>query len=129
MIILNKKAFTLVELLAVIILLTTITLIALPKITEAVKSKQNDVDNVNEKIIYAAVELYLKDTINYEALETGDKFCVELEELKNNNYLKEVKDIYKNESLSNKAVLADYDNGFSYTLYNSLSVCEAHISN
>ena len=129
MIKLSNKAFTLVELLGVIVLLTLITLIVLPKITEAVKNKQNDVDKVNKKIIYAAVELYIKDTINLEELEIGDKYCIELEELENKNYLKEIKDVYKNESLSNKAILAHYNNGFNYTLYDSLSLCETQLSN
>ena len=125
----NNKAFTLVELLGVIILLSLITLLVLPKITSAVKSKQNDVDKVNNKIIYAAAELYIKDMYNLDSIEPDSKFCVGIQELQENNYLKETKNIYTKESISNKAVLAEYDNGFSYTLYDSLRLCEAQLTN
>ena len=124
----NNKAFTLVELLGVIILLSLITLLVLPKITSAVKSKQNDVDKVNNKIIYAAAELYLKDMYDLDEIKSESKFCIEIQTLEEKNYLKETKNIYTKESISDKAVLAEYDNGFSYTMYDSLSLCETQLS-
>lgn len=123
----SKKGFTLVELLGVIIILTIIISLVLPKITSAVKSKQSDVENVNKKIIYAAVELYLKNIYDLDEIEVGSKFCVEIRSLEEKNYLKDVKNIYTKESISDKAVLAEYNNGFFYTIYDSLEECNSVI--
>ena len=119
----NKKGFTLIELLGVIIILSLITFLVLPNISSAVRSKQEDVDKVNKKLIYAATELYLKDIYDMEEIELNNKYCVKIQTLKEKGYLKEVKNPYTNELLDNKVVFVKYDDGFDFTLYDSLDDC------
>lgn len=119
----NKKGFTLIELLGVIIILSLITFLVLPNISSAVRSKQEDVDKVNKKLIYAATELYLKDIYDMEEIKLNNKYCVKIQTLKEKGYLKEAKNPYTNELLDNKVVFVKYDDGFDFTLYDSLDDC------
>ena len=69
----NRKGFTLVELLAVIVLIAVITLITVPSIKYASKRIQQKNYETKVKIIKAAAEEYgddYKEIINYSSTET-----------------------------------------------------------
>ena len=60
----NNKGFTLVELLAVIIVLSLLALLASTSITNIVKDSKNDLYNTQIEIIKAAAETWGSDNLN-----------------------------------------------------------------
>lgn len=82
---LNNKGFTLVELLAVLVILIAIMSIAIPSISSSLersKSKQNE---ARKKVLESAAELYVTDHKN----SITSSCCISLDKLKNENYVDE----------------------------------------
>lgn len=98
---LNNKGFTLVELLAVLVILITILMIAIPSITSSVeRNKQKALDKKID-IIEAAAETYVnqyKNKINYSSFKNGN-CCIKLSDIKNSGILtiEDLKDSDNNE--------------------------------
>ncbi len=83
---LNKRGFTLVELLAVIVILIAITAIAIPTISSALdrtKEKQND---QRKRILESAAELFVSEHKN--SIEAAAS-CISLDALKKGGYVDE----------------------------------------
>ena len=71
---LNNKGFTLVELLAVLVILVTILLIAIPSITSSVERNKQKLKDKKIDIIEVAAESYVnlyKNNINYTSFKAG----------------------------------------------------------
>ena len=84
----NKKGFTLIELIATITIMVMITIIAIPTSIKFIeKGKQNQYDILEDQIISAANKYY----INHK-----DDKCITIDELKNTNLLNEVDDKFIN---------------------------------
>lgn len=84
----RKDGFTLVELLGVMVILTLLMLFAFPKIINQVKSSTNSTDEFTEKLIYNAVDLYLDDNKNMFVKDSEINYCIPLNTLVDNGYLK-----------------------------------------
>lgn len=89
--VLNNKGFTLVEVLAVLVILVAITVIAIPTITssmERTKEKQND---AKKEMLASYAEEYVEDHRNeiYENLKLKDytSCYISIETLKDGGYL------------------------------------------
>jgi len=98
----NKRAFTLIELVAVIIILGIIMLIVVPIVTRAVrKSRLELMESQEETLELLGKEYFLN---NREALpkNTGEASSVSISTLIKEGYTKEVKD-YNKESCDNEA--------------------------
>lgn len=70
----NNKGFTLVELLAVLVILITILLIAIPSITSSVERNKQKMLEKKYNIIEAQAEAYVnlyKNKINYTKFKSG----------------------------------------------------------
>ena len=79
----KKNGFTLVELLAVVTIISILLLLVAPKIVNQLNNSKNDVNEVTKKIIYSAAEKYIKDNnmkIEYD-------YCLSVEELQDKEYL------------------------------------------
>ena len=116
----NKKGFTLMELLGVIIILSILLLIALPSVINSVKNSQSDIDEVTEKLIIDAVNLLIDDSNGYYDSSDNSKFCIPLTELIEEDYLKSpIK--YKNlDDISNTySIKVTYNKDYSYELIDS----------
>lgn len=61
---LNNKGFTLVELLAVVVILVVIMTIALPNISSSIERNKKKQNEALEKVIISAAELYVSDNRN-----------------------------------------------------------------
>ena len=84
----KKNAFTLVELIAVIVLLCIIVLISFPALTNVIKGGEEKNKEEALNTIYMAAENYLM--ANYEDYiinNTGDTAYIYITDLMNNNYL------------------------------------------
>ena len=63
----NNKGFTLVELIAVLAVMITILLIAIPSISSSIERNKGSFDKQNRKVIFAASEVYADMYLNKEA--------------------------------------------------------------
>lgn len=112
----KKNAFTLLELLGVVIILGVLTLITFPIILNQIKdAKQGIKDSTKTLIIDAAKDYYEDNTNNYEKTE-GITYCIDIKTLTDENYLSRN---LKNENLNNidtnkKVKLIFHNNKFDY---------------
>jgi len=83
----NNKAFTLVELLAVIVILGILMLITFPKILEMINREQDKMSDAKISMLYTATKRYLFDYNNQYPAREGNTFCIRPKELNDENYL------------------------------------------
>ena len=119
----NKKGFTLIELLAVITLIALISIIAIPKITNNIIKKKNEISEVNQKLLAAATDTYIENNQsvyanNYEA--NGSVYCIPVQMLVDSGILETpFKDISGKEIDYSNNIKATYQaeyNSFDYEL-------------
>lgn len=79
---LNNKGFTLVELLAVLVILVAIMSIAIPTINSSLERSKASQNEQRKKLLESAAELYVADNKN-----NIDKNCVRIRELKKSGYI------------------------------------------
>lgn len=117
----KKNAFTLLELLGVVIILGVLSLITFPIILNQIKNaKQGIKDSTKTLIIDAAKDYYEDNTNNYEKIE-GMTYCIDIKTLTDENYLNKN---LKNENLNNidtnkKVKLIFHNNKFDYEIVDS----------
>jgi prepilin-type N-terminal cleavage/methylation domain-containing protein/uncharacterized repeat protein (TIGR02543 family) len=119
----NKKGFTLMELLTVVTLIGLLSLIIIPNITENIKKKKIEIDTVNQKILEAATDVYIQNnpiTYNYNYEANGSTYCIPIQTLINEGILETpFKNVNGQEIDYSNQVKATYQpayNGFSYEL-------------
>lgn len=81
---LNNKGFTLVELLAVLVILVAIMSIAIPSISSSLERSKGKQEESKHKILESAAELYVTDHRNSI---TKSSCVITLETLLNENYI------------------------------------------
>lgn len=77
----NKKAFTLAELLGVIVIIGIVGLLSIPPILNRIKANQTKIDELTTNIIYSATGLYFNNNVDNYLLDSGTHYCVTLAEL------------------------------------------------
>ena len=70
----NKKGFTLVELLAVIVILALIAIIAFPNVTKLIKGAKKDTNTVQFSVIEESLKNYIAE--HAATLNDGDHVCI-----------------------------------------------------
>jgi len=83
----NKKAFTLVELMGVITILGLISLLIAPTIVNQIRNSKDKIDEVTLKLIYSATDLYLDSKENEYPKNKGSIYCLKLGDLVDNGKL------------------------------------------
>ena len=85
----NKKGFTLVELLAVIVVLAIIILVAMPAVMSAMdKARRNSLINEANEIVKIAQSAYSEETMDATAgVVGGEAYCYSIGWLKEKGYL------------------------------------------
>ena len=91
----NKKGFTLVELLAVIVILALIGLLTSTSITKLVKDSKNDLNENQILAIKSAAQIWGADNIN-KLPDSGECIYLTLKILKDNGLLDNVKELNTN---------------------------------
>lgn len=84
-----KKGFTLVEMLAVVVILGLVLIIAIPQIQNEVSNKKSSVQEASLKIIYDAAELYVESDISTFDNTPGKTYCIHIQDLVDRDYLEE----------------------------------------
>ena len=80
----DNKGFTLVELLAVLVILITIMSIAIPTIGSSLERNKEKQNEQKKKLLQSAAELYVTDHKNSIG---DDKTCINLNTLVSNGYV------------------------------------------
>jgi len=83
----NNKAFTLVELLAVIVILGIIMVISFPKILEMINREQDKMTGAKLNMLYTAAKMYLFDYGNQYPAREGNTYCISPKDLSDENYI------------------------------------------
>lgn len=82
------KGFTLIEILACMVLVALLSLFAVPFIQNQIANNKQNINDTNLKIIYSATELYMDDNEIKKCSKKNDTYCVSLDNLVQNGYLK-----------------------------------------
>lgn len=103
----NKKGFTMIELLAVIVLLASIALIVTPLVTNSVKKGEETLNKQTKSNIVAAGKNWFND--NKDKIVNNN--CVSVNTLVDNGYLdSSIEDVYK----SKYVIVLSEENAYYY---------------
>ena len=80
----NKKGFTLIEILVVVVLLGVVIGLVVPRMTRVNTSIAKRNFETKKELIVSAAEMYVQEQYNGAQ---GDSYCVSVEDLIENNYL------------------------------------------
>ena len=106
----NKKGFTLIEIMGVIVVISLIFLIAIPTILNKVKKGQDTIDESTQNMIISATKDYMSDNINDYPEEIGNVYCIDINDLIDKNYITEDIVTTKDKSILIKKVKVSIDN-------------------
>lgn len=84
----KRNGFTLIEMIAVIGIIALMAIIVVPTIINQVAGKKEELSEATEKIIFSATELYLEDNAARYPKTVNTVYCIKVEELINDGYLK-----------------------------------------
>lgn len=115
----KKNGFTLVELLAVIIILAVIALMAFPAILNSIKKSENTIDDSVKKIILNGAKLYLDDNIDDYPKIKGYTYCLPLVTLIESNHLEKGIIEATMVDASKKTVKVTVDDEYVYKIVNN----------
>ena len=103
----NKKGFTLVELLAVIIILFALIMLVLPNFVGSINNYSKKTDALTIDMIEKATKLYISDNPNTFDDESNNYYCISVKELVENNYLKAGIELSGKDITNNKQIEID----------------------
>jgi type IV pilus assembly protein PilA len=124
----KNRGFTLVELLAVIVILAVILVIAIPNVMKVIDNAKLDTYSKNESLMVNATRNYLTSNADKAPINIGDIVSIDLSELQSNNIIGNIKDVKSSSSCTGKVIivkksLSEYvynpylDCGSSYKTY------------
>ena len=111
----NRKGFTLIEMLAVVIILVLLIIIVFPSITNSVRNHSKKTDDLMFSMIKSATELYISDFTSIKK-ENGNNYCIPISNLVENDYLKSNIEYDGQDITNSKGIKIVYEDGFSYEL-------------
>ena len=113
--IMNKKAFTLVEVLAVVLLLGLLALVVTPKVLEQKDKKENEITEAEKKVLYSDAGEYVRNNTKYNIKE-GNVFCIKVNTLIEEDAISMDADDFKDQIIK---ITVDENTNFNYSLTNN----------
>ena len=127
----NKKGFTLIELMAVIVILSVIAVITTPVIINVVSNVRSELSKQQKQIIENAARMWGVKELSLEKQEDGNykpsQTRIPISKLKQNNYLedKEINNLTE-EELNKAGVCISYeDNQYIYKFIEDIENCDS----
>lgn len=127
----NKKGFTLIELMAVIVILSIIALITTPIVINTISSVRNELSKEQKQIIINAARMWgvknLSVDDNNNPIKNSEIInSITINDLKNDGFLekKDIKNINEDD-MSNAGVCISYDNQFIYEFTDNINECSS----
>lgn len=77
----NNKGFTLIELLGTIILISLITMLAVPKILNWYSNSANSYESLNESLIVEAARIYVTEQPNKFKAKEEHTYCITMQNM------------------------------------------------
>ena len=116
----NKKGFTLVELLGVIIMIGALILVVTTPIVSQINKQKVKLDDASLNLIYSTTETYIDKNKNSYPLKNNAVYYITLKQLLDSKFIEEefIK-TYSTDVLSKKSIIKVTVNGDTYT-YNLL---------
>lgn len=104
----KNYGFTLIELLGVIVILALLMILVFPSIINSVKSSSEKTDSLVNDLIANAVQLYMDDYSNEFHSIYGNTYCIPINTLVENNYLKDPIKVDGQDITNTKSVKVSY---------------------
>ena len=120
-----KNGFTLIEMIAIVLIISLIVVITVPMISNQLANNKSKISNTTKDLIYNAVELYMNEKeINYPKL-SGNKYCVSLDEVVKSGLLQyPIKDYNTNSEIPlTKYIRVTVNNNSEYDNFELLDNC------
>ena len=112
---LTTLGFTLIELMATIVIISIVVILTFPNIVNQIKkSKDANKENVNS-IVISAAKKYVNDHPN-KFEENGSDYCIMIKDLVDNDYLKEDVVNDKNYNIIDHLISVKFNNNFTYKI-------------
>lgn len=83
----NKKGFTLVELLATVIVLTLVAVVTFPIVVNTIKELRESMNNSQQKIVVEAAHYWANDNLGLLPDETGEVYTLPVYKIQEAGYL------------------------------------------
>ena len=83
----NKRGFTLVELIGTIVILLVLSLLVFPNLLNLIKNSKKDISTSTKDFIYGQAKSYIYDNVNGYTLKEGNIYCIGLKDLVSKKYL------------------------------------------
>ena len=104
----NKKGFTLAEILGVIVIISLLLLLIMPTIINKIAQNGNEANKVSEGLISDAIKIYIEETIG---TNKPGSYCIPVQDLVDNGTLvSPVIDVETGEDITNKTIYVTIDN-------------------
>ncbi len=124
----KKIGFTLIEMIAVILIMALMTLIVLPTIMNQIQSQKQNISNTALQLIYSANELYLREKEHDYPMYEGATYCVSLESLVNDGKLKSpVEDLKTGKQITLNQIVKTEVNAYGDGEYSLVAPTECKI--
>jgi len=118
----KNKGFTIIELLAVIILLSIIALIVVPKILEQKEKQDKKIKESQKELIYASSNIFIKEN-NEDDIIPGNVFCITVQSLIDEGYINIDVDYYKEDTVK---VFVDDNNNLISSIDNKCTIINSN---
>ncbi len=120
------KGFTLVELLAVIVILAIISLLVVPSVISLISSTEDEIIKANETFMIEQTKSYVITNMNLYEKTSGNVYCINLETLKVAKFLDSNFVSSLPEEQENSVVKVTVTDEYNYTLVYDNSCVEVN---
>lgn len=121
-----KRAFTLIEMLAILIVLSILSIILIPVVKNTIKGAKNNTYKAQAKVIESAAESYFIDS-NYTVLD-DEKKVIYLTDILKSGYIdsKDIVNPINKKKMTGCVLISTYSNQYHYKYLDSLEKCQEY---
>ena len=83
----NKKGFTLAEILGVIVIVSLLSIIIIPNIINSINNQRGNISSAQTKMLKEATVLFLDNNKEKYPNTAGNRYCITIENLRDGGYL------------------------------------------